>query len=339
MHDPSGAWNRKESSQNPTIMRDQQTGAVAVTLPHLVRGLVLLQGISDHAVAAKAGVSDGALAAHATRIPQHMMVWLRLVRAVGATIEVHAAQQRFRVMLPTLPPREIERSWQTWRRRRIVTVVNQQLHGARPVSRSAAETAAATYASNEEARLRTRLAGLRPHDAPLPDEVSGLRSAVRVLAGRLGINAEELSLVAGLGLQAAQVAMKEDDGKLATFHRILGACQAIIVLEVDGQAITIPPCPPGELHTDPRPARQDPDDKPAKARLVLELPNRSKISVEEILARYDHHESICEIARAAGVSRQRIHRLAMEHGRGKRRQIIADLRQSQGEALLVGALR
>ncbi|GDY13687.1 hypothetical protein LBMAG53_25650 [Planctomycetota bacterium] len=321
-------------------MRDQQTGAVAVTLPHLVRGLVLLQGISDHAVAAKAGVSDGALVAHATRIPQHMMVWLRLVRALGAIIEVHAAQQRFRVMLPTLPPREIERSWQAWRRRRIVTVVNQQLHGSRPVSRSAAETAAISYASNEEARLRTRLAGLRPSDAPLPDEVSGLRSAVRVLAGRLGINAEELSLVAGLGLQAAQVAMKEDDGKLATFHRILGACQANIVLVVDGQAITIPPCPPGELHTDLRPARQDPDDKPlAKARLVLEPPNRSKISVEEILARYDHHESICEIARAAGVSRQRIHRLAMEHGRGKRRQIIADLRQLQGEALLVGALR
>jgi hypothetical protein len=58
------------------------------------------------------------------------------------------------------------------------------------------------------------------------------------------------------------------------------------------------------------------------------------MSVEEILTRYDRHESICEIARAAGVSRQRVHRLAMEHGRGKRRQIIADLRQLQGEALL-----
>ena len=65
-----------------------------------------------------------------------------------------------------------------------------------------------------------------------------------------------------------------------------------------------------------------------------ELAVRAGVSPGSVTALYDRGASIGEIARKAGVSRQRIHKLAMDHGRPRRREQHREQRVALGRETL-----
>ena len=79
----------------------------------------------------------------------------------------------------------------------------------------------------------------------------------------------------------------------------------------------------------------DLEEKPLRSiRSARDNQNRSRLSHGEMLAHYDQGISIGEIARRAGVSRQRVHKLAMDNGRTRRRDSARDQRVVAGREAL-----
>ncbi len=311
-----------------------------IPLPQVLRGLILAAGLSHQEAAVRSGVSPGSVAASCERIPKPLMTWLRLVAALGGRLVVTWQEQRWHIAMPRIPAAVLEREWASWRTRRVVTTVNH-LRSAEPkAKRSSLDERAHSYAANEEARLRERLASLRGACAGLDGahRAVGLRPALRLVAAKLGLKAEELTLLAGASLSACQLALGEpQDGRLATLHRLCSALGARLEVHLAAARIDIAICPPGDW----RPgmaagaAIDDPDEKPpGSVRIARDNQNRSRLGNDELLALYDQGLSIGEIARRAGVSRQRVHKLAMDHGRTRRRQAAREQRVATGRNVL-----
>ena len=184
------------------------------------------------------------------------------------------------------------------------------------------------YVTNEEKRLQARLLTVQAGIRTLTGQhrVAGFRQAVRLLAEKLAITAEELSLLAGVH----QNALAEDnDGRLITLHRLASAMNARIRLDLGGKgAIEISPCPPGPWKLGDR--DEDTAARPAAKVETGRIANRSQLVAEQILALYDADMSIGEIARKAGISRQRVHKIAMDHGRSPRRALAKERRIATG---------
>jgi len=304
----------------------------------VTRGLVLLNGLSVQEAAIRAGVSPGSVAALCERTPQQITTWLRLLGGVGATLAIECQGRAWAVTVPRPAAPLQTREWVQWRHRRQVSALNH-LDSAEPgMKRSAREAKVAGYVGNEEARLRDRLVQLRAELRQLAGihRVGGLREAVQAIAGKAALKAEELALLAGVSLGAAQLVLGDDhDGRLATLHRLLSALSARITVRLGTAAIAIGLCPPGDW----RPLRgEEPASAPAPARTrrapADAAPNRSRIASATILALYDRGLSIGDIARQAGVSRQRVHKLAMDHGRQPRRLLAREQRIEDGRGLL-----
>ena len=311
-----------------------------ISLPDLIRGLILESGISQQEVAIRSGVSPGSVAALCARTPKALLTWLQQLASLGCAIDATWQQRVFHLALPRIPPTAVEREWRAWRSRRMATTVNHLRHGETKAKRAHLDERAATYTANEEARLRLRFTELRTAAAQLDgrQRIDGMRAAVQLLADRIGGKAEELALLSGTSLSACQLVLHEtSDGRLATMHRLLSALGASLEIILPAGCLTLNPCRPGEW----RPGMTDIDrcdefdDKPITLVHINHLPrNRSALSSDEMLALYDQEVSIGEIARQAGVSRQRVHQLAMGNGRPPRRQMTRATRVEQGRTTL-----
>jgi hypothetical protein len=311
-----------------------------LSLPDILRGLILASGLSHQEAALRAGISPGSVAMICTRTPKPLLGWLRLVAAVGCRVTISHQDRGWPLAMPGASATVIEHEWSSWRTRRVVTTINHLRAADGRIKRALLEERARGYAANEEARLRERLVGLKAASAAVSGSfrAPGLRAALRLVAGKLGLKAEELTLLSGASLSACQLALGENhDGRLGTVHRLCSALGARLELHLADGHISIGFCPPGDW----RPGMADgdgaecPDEKPPGAvRGARDNQNRSRLACADILTLYDEGVSIGDIARQAGVSRQRVHKLAMDNGRTQRRQQVRAQRVSSGRDLL-----
>ncbi len=311
-----------------------------LSLPDILRGLILSSGLSQQEAALRSGISPGSVAMICSRTPKPLLGWLRLVAALGGRVTIASPERAWPLAMPAAAATVIEREWSSWRRRRMVTTINHLRAADRRIKRATLEERARGYAANEEIRLRARLVELKAALGALCGSfrAAGLRAALRLVAGRISIKAEELTLLSGASLSACQLALGENhDGRLGTVHRLCSAVGARLELHRAGARISIGFCPPGDWR--PGMAEGDgadcPDEKPPGAvRSARDNQNRSRLASADILRLYDDGVSIGEIARQAGVSRQRVHKLAMDNGRSQRRMTVRAQRVASGHELL-----
>ncbi len=309
-----------------------------LSLHGVIDGLINLSGASTQLAAIRSGVSPGTVAALRQQEPTQVVTWCRMASALGCSLQVHAKQRSWTLDMPRPAPPLMEREWRAWRRRRFVSALHslRELHPR--AKRAELEQRARLYGSNEEERLRERLQGVRKQVRTLivREVVPGLRACVRQLCDQLSLTAEELALLAGVNLTAAQNALGEEhDGRLVILHRLVSALDARIRLVTSGGgAIELEPCGAGPW----RPGdREDDEDLPERAMPPADPQrqlNRSTLSPDQILSLYDADHSIGEIARRAGISRQRVHKIAMDHGRRPRRELARERRIAEGMQLL-----
>lgn len=313
-------------------------------LPDILRGLILSAGLSHQEAALRSGISPGAVAMICARTPKPLLGWLRLASALGCRLIVSTPERTWPVAMPGTPRAIIERAWLSWRTRRVVTTINH-LRAADPrLTRTVLDERARGYAANEEARLRARLLEVRATIGTLGGSLraAGLRSGLRQLTDKLGLKAEELTLLAGASLSACQFALGESqDGRLGTVHRLCSALGVRLELHFARGLLCIGLCPPGDWRPGSAENEDDgdgvecPDEKPPGAvRGARDNQNRSRLASDDLLKLYDEGVSIGEIARRAGVSRQRVHKLAMDNGRSQRRQLQRAQRVADGRGLL-----
>ncbi len=307
----------------------------------IVDGLINLSGASTQEAAIRAGIAPGTVAALRDQEPTQVVTWCRMVAALGCGLSIECNGRWWAAeMAPPAPPLTA-RSWKAWRYRRLVSATHSIADLQERLSRAERENRAKSYVEHEEARLRLRLAGLRPAMKRLNGhyKIASLRQAVKMIAQELAITAEELSLLAGVHLAAAQNAFGEDnDGRLVTLHRLLSALQARMRLDLGGDGVVdIQPCEPGPWVPGQR------EEEPTRPRLgpadTGRIANRSRLEPARILSLYDEGVSIGEIARKAGISRQRVHKMAMDAGRTARRQLAKEARIAAGAELLSAARR
>jgi hypothetical protein len=311
-----------------------------LSLPDILRGLILSSGLSHQEAALRSGISPGSVAMICTRTPKPLLGWLRLVAALGGRVTISSQEREWPLAMPGASATIIEHEWSSWRRRRVVTTINHLRAADGRIKRAALEERARGYAANEETRLRARLVELKAASTAVSGSfrAAGLRAALRLVAGRLGLKAEELTLLSGASLSACQLALGENhDGRLGTVHRLCSALGARLEIHLAGGHIGIAFCPPGDWRPGmPEDAgAQCPDEKPPGAvRAARDNQNRSRLAMADMLRLYDDGVSIGEIARRAGVSRQRVHKLAMDNGRTQRRQLVRAQRVASGRDLL-----
>lgn len=306
----------------------------------IVDGLVNLAGWSSQEAAIRSGVSPGTVSALRTHEPTQVVTWCRMAAALGCQLAIARQDRTWQVDLPRPAPPLIERSWRAWRNRRLVSAHHSIADLTQKLKRPEREERARQYVRNEETRLRERLILVRRaiQALAISRKVEGFRQAVRLLCQELAITAEELSLLAGVHLAAAQNALGEEhDGRLVTLHRLLSAIPAQLQLDLaGGGTLTILPCPPGPWKMGDR-EEEDPATRTV-AREPRSTANRSRLDIEQILALYDADWSIGKIAAKAGISRQRVHKIAMDHGRRPRRSLAKERRIAAGQELLGGTL-
>jgi hypothetical protein len=304
-------------------------------LHDIVDGLIKLNGVSTQEAAVRSGISPGAVGSLRTRSPTQVVTWCRMISALGCSLVIENQGQSWSVDAARPSPPLIDREWRAWRQRRMVSALHTI--GDRRLKRAERDAKARQYITNEEGRLRERLAELKSQIKQLAGQhrATTLRQAIRLLSDKLELKAEELALLAGVNLGAAQVALGDDgDGRLITIHRLLSAMNGRLHIEMPARgAIDIVACAPGTWRLGDR---EEDDAVTARTTKVAtnRITNRSTLDSEHILKLYDADMSIGEIARKAGISRQRVHKIAMDHGRTPRRVSAKERRISEGMGML-----
>jgi len=312
-----------------------------ISIPDILRGLILINGLSHLEAALRSGISPATAASLTERTPMPLQTWMRLLACLEARLVITAQGQEWPVAMPRIAAPVVDHAWESWRRRRVVTTVNQLMRSDRKAKRAQIEARARDYAANEEERLRERFTTLRRHLRSLGGHhrADGLRAALQLLAAKAEVKPEELSLLSGASLTACQLALGErGDGRLATAHRLLSALNARLHVVLPDGRIEIALCSPGDwrpgMPAEANTADGEDDAEPIERSGATGARNRSKLAPEEILTLYDAGLSIGDIARKAGVSRQRVHKLAMDQGRPQRRVSARDARITEGREVL-----
>jgi hypothetical protein len=223
-----------------------------------------------------------------------------LLAALRCRLEIRAPSRTLAIAMPRISSGRRSHERQQWEARRLVAFRAQILRQSPGTTPQAAQATAASYVAASAARLAGDLlaAQRRLDEVAVAVAALGLRATVRLVAAAAGVNAEDLALLAGVSLSAAQSALDDQpDGKLATPHRLFSAMAArLVVLPAGGGAAEIALASPGEW-------------RPEAPRT-----GQSSISHEEMRARAGRGESLASIARAAGVSRQRVHAIVRVDG-------------------------
>jgi len=267
--------------------------STAPSLSLALRWLLDDNHLSVDELALLAGVSPGAVAAFLGRPHSATQTWLALLAALRCRLEVKAPKRFISIALPRIAAQRRLHEHRQWESRRLTAFRSQILKQRPGCSPAEAQQTALGYVQASAARLAGDLADAqhRLEDTRVETTATGMRAAVRTVAHAARVNAEDLSLLAGLSLSAAQGTIDEDDeGRLAIPHRLFSAIAARLVVQpAGGGAVTIDLAASGAWRPEgPR-------------------PGRSSLTHDEIRARAGSGEALASIAREAGVSRQRVH--------------------------------
>lgn len=265
----------------------------APSLSLALRWLITDNGLSDMELATLAGVSPGAVAAFLGRPHAPTQTWLTLLSALRCRLAVKVPKHYLSIALPRIGAQRRAHERQQWEARRLVAFRTQILRQSPGSTAQDAQRTAAGYVAASAARLNGDLqaAQQRLESTRVEANASGMRAALRAVATAAQVNAEDLALLAGVSLSAAQATLDDTaEGRLATPHRLFSAIAARLVIHpAGGGAVGMDLAPSGEW-------------RPEAPR-----PGRSSMTHEEIRTRADRGESLAGIAREAGVSRQRVH--------------------------------
>ena len=267
------------------------------SLPLALRWMATDLGVTDHELGIMAGVAPGTVAAFFTRPNAAIQIWTTLLTALRCRLEIRTARRTLTIALPRISSKRREQEHEQWARRRLSAFraqVQRQSPGMPPHE---AEETAARYVESSAGRMGAELKAAldRLANTPLTCEVAGLRAALRTIADAAHVKAEDLSLLAGVSLGAAQTVVDgTDEGRLGMPHRLLSAIAArLVILPAGGGVVSMSLASPG-------------DWRPEAPRT-----GQSTLSVAEIRERVYNRdqtkESMADIARSAGISRQRVH--------------------------------
>lgn len=262
------------------------------SLPLALRWLIEDSDLTEREVAVLAGVSPGAIRNLLQKPNDAVLVWMRFARALRCSVLVRTSRQEWTIPLPKPDQAARVRGMAQWRKRRTMNHLRQVLHQWPDLDRKEAEQKAIGYTSVAEERITAellvadeRLAGLAVSSQDL-----GMRGALRLVANRARVNAEDLSLLAGLSLGAAQAVVDDtDEGRLALPLRLFSALGAQLILRPGGGGEIV-------MAAHERGAWRP---EPPRA-------GRSSMSLDEIRRQAPLAKSLADLARRAGVSRQRI---------------------------------
>ena len=265
----------------------------APSLSLALRWLSTDNGLSEQELALLAGVSPGAVAAYLNKPHAPTLTWLSLLSALRCRLEVKAPKRFLSVALPKISAQRRAHERQQWEARRLVAFRSQILRQSPGSSQADAQRTALGYVAASAARLDGDLqaANQRLESTRVECTAPGMRAALRAVADAANVNAEDLALLAGVSLSAAQSALDETkEGRLATPHRLFSAIAARLVIHpAGGGAVGIDLAASG-------------DWRPEAPRA-----GRSSMTHDEIRERAGRGEALAAIAREAGVSRQRVH--------------------------------
>ena len=263
------------------------------SLPLAVRWLATDLGVSDAELAVLSGVSPGAIAGLFGKPNAAILTWKTLLQALHCSLEIRTASRTLRIALPRPSARRRATERVQWHKRRVTAFRAQVVRQSPDSSHEEAQATAVRYADSSQARLMEELAAAERRLLTVcgGTEVPGMRAALRAIAGAAAVNAEDLSLLAGLSLGAAQTAIDgNDEGRLATPHRLLSALTArLVLIPAGGGELPIALSAPGAWRPE------------------LPRAGRTSMTHDEIRACAKQRIPLAEIARRAGVSRQRIH--------------------------------
>ncbi|GDY14645.1 hypothetical protein LBMAG53_35230 [Planctomycetota bacterium] len=265
----------------------------APSLSLALRWLTADNGLSEQELAVLAGVSPGAVVAYLNKPHAPTLTWLGLLNALRCRLEVKAPKRLLSIALPRISAQRRANERQQWEARRLVAFRSQILRQSPGIMLEDAQRTALGYVAASAARLDNDLqaAHQRLGSTYADATTSGLRAGLRAVADAACVNAEDLALLSGVSLSAVQAVLDQTaEGRLATPHRLFSAIAARLVIRpAGGGAVAINLSPPG-------------DWRPEAPR-----PGRSSITHDEIRERAGRGEALATIARAAGVSRQRVH--------------------------------
>jgi len=269
----------------------RMSGAPSLSLA--LQWLMVDNGLSEQELAAMSGVSPGAVVAFLGRPHTPTVTWMTLVSAMRCQLAVKAPKRILSIAMPRITARRRSHEHRQWETRRLAAYRAQIVTQSPHLSSSEVRETARGYLRSSTARLAGDLdaAQQRLTAARVDVAAVGLRAAARAIAATAAVNAEDLALLAGLSLGAAQAVLDTSpDGRLATPHRLFSALSARLVIHpAGGGAVAIDLAPSG-------------DWRPEAPR-----PGHSSLTHEDIRSRAGRGEALASIARDAGVSRQRIH--------------------------------
>ncbi len=267
------------------------------SLPLALRWMATDLGVTDQELAIMAGVAPGTVAALFARPNAAIQIWTTLLAALRCRLEVRTASRTLTIALPRISSKRREQEREQWAKRRLTAFRAQVQRQSPGVAIRVAEETATRYVESSASRMGADLKAAQDRltSTPLTCEVTGPRAALRTIANAAQVKAEDLSLLAGVSLGAAQTVVDgADEGRLAMPHRLLSAIAArLVIFPAGGGAVTMSLASPGEW-------------RPETPRT-----GQSTLSVAEIRERVNNrdrtNESLADIARSAGISRQRVH--------------------------------
>jgi hypothetical protein len=257
-----------------------------------IRWLAEDGGIDPRELARRAGMTLPPVTRLLTKPNDALKTWMAMAAGLQVRIRVISDQRELTIPVPKIPADRRDHELANWRKRRLSANRAQVAHQTHLDQPEIAETAT-EYLEAAEGRLAGSLTAAQKRLAGtgVQATATNLRAALRLIAEQAEVNAEDVSLLSGVSLDSAQGLLgAAAAGWLATPHRLVTALGAkIVILPAGGGSITVAPyaMPPAE---------------PSEPRT-----GASSISIEDIIARAERHESGAEIARAAGISRQRVH--------------------------------
>ena len=265
----------------------------APSLSLALRWVIGDMGLSSAELAVMAGVSPGAVAAFLERPHAPTVTWMSLAAALRCRVEVRMPRRAISIALPRISAQRQAHERRQWEARRLTAFRAQILRQSPQIGLDEAHATARGYVAASASRLAGDLAGARARleATRVETHAIGCRAALRAVADAAQVNAEDLALLAGVSLSAAQGLLDDDaEGRMATPHRLFSAVAARLVLQpAGGGAVQVDLAPSGAWR--PEPPR----------------PGVAGLSQDEMRGRATRGESLASIARAAGVSRQRVH--------------------------------